>query len=213
MATTPTPTRESVELITEHYQKTYELTHELRKDRNRIFLILVGFLAIATLLFSLGQPQANSLLVKGIAKALDLTDKNEIAALQNNANFSLLQTMVLAVVFYLAVNLYHHTTTVLRLYSYLGKMESEIRDALILAPSTVSFTRESIFYNKYHSRWLGWVGRIYVLILLVLLGSFLYLRLADDWHTGFNWFTFTDVAISLAIAAYFYAYSTASAKS
>jgi hypothetical protein len=132
---------------------------------------------------------------------------------KKNANFNLLQTMVLAVVFYLTVNLYHHTTTVLRLYAYLGKLEGEIRDALGVAPNSISFTRESSFYVRNHSPWLSWVGKIYVLIVLFLLGVFLFLRLSQDWQIGLNLFTIADAIITIAIAGYFYAYSTASARS
>lgn len=214
MAANPSAAKkEPVELIAEHYQKTYELTHELRRERNRIFLILLGFLAVATLLFSLGQPSANSLLVKWVTKILEITDIDDIQALKTNVNFDLLQTMMLAVVFYLTVNLYHNTTTVLRLYAYLGKIETEIRNTMGWGPEKVAFTRESAFYDKYHSRWLSWVGKVYSLILLVLLGGFLIIRLRQDWQTGLNLFTVADLAIAIAIAGYFYAYSTASIKS
>ncbi|MBI3913036.1 MAG: hypothetical protein HY327_02390 [Chloroflexi bacterium] len=205
-------TRGPAKLIAEHYQRTYELTSELRKDRNRIFLILVGFLALATLLFSLGQTSANSLLVRLVAKLLDLTDVKEIDALKTNINFDLLQTMVLAVVFYLTVNLYHHTTTVLRHYAYLGKLETEIRDALGLDAKSISFTREGAFYSQDPSFWLRLVGKVYVLILFVLLGGFLVLHLTQDVQAGFSLFTVADVAIALAIAGYFFAFSTASFK-
>ena len=38
------------ELLTEHYQKTYELTYNLWKQRNKTFLVLLGVIGAATLL-------------------------------------------------------------------------------------------------------------------------------------------------------------------
>ena len=115
-ANQPLEKKDPIEHIIEHYQKTYEITHELWRERNSTFLVLVAFLAGATMLFSLGQPQANSLLVVWIAKTVGMTDQTQITALQNSANFDLLEVLVLAVVFYLIVNLYHRTQNVLRLY-------------------------------------------------------------------------------------------------
>ncbi len=205
--------KEPIEFIVEHYHKTHELAYELRNDRNNIFIILVAFLATATLLFSLGQPQVNSLLVVWIAKTVGVTDQNQIAALQSSANFDLLQVFVLAVVFYLTVNLYHHTQTVLRLYAYLGKMEGEIRERLGLDATTISFTRESSFYWNKRPRLMGLVATVYIIIVFVLLAGFLALRLIDDWQTEVNLFKVADVILMGAIAIYFVGYATASSKS
>jgi hypothetical protein len=175
----------------------------------------VATLAVATVVFSLGTAEVSQIAAPWIGNLINLKDANEIAQLKQTIanNFNLLQTMLLAVIFYLTVNLYHHTTTVLRLYAYLGKIETEIRSHLKLAANDVSFTRESSFYYGHRSLWLSWVGKIYVLILLVLLGSFFYLRLLRSWQTGWDWFMVADLIIAVAIAAYFYAYSTASIKS
>ena len=49
---------ENTELWTEHYQKTYELTYELWKQRNVTFLALLGVIGVATLL-TFGAAQTN----------------------------------------------------------------------------------------------------------------------------------------------------------
>jgi hypothetical protein len=161
-------------------------------------------------LFSLGQPQANSLLVVWIAKSVGMIEQSQITALQNSANFDLLQVLVLAVVFYLIVNLYHRTQSVLRLYEYLGKMESEIRQGLALADDSISFTRESTSYWTKRPRLLGFVSAVYVVILFVLLGGFLGIRLIDDLQTGFSLFKVANLILAVAIAIYFVGYTKAS---
>ena len=40
----------TAQLLAEHYQKTYELTYEFWKQRNRTFILLIGVIGVATLL-------------------------------------------------------------------------------------------------------------------------------------------------------------------
>ncbi len=204
--------KDVAEFLVEHYQKTYELTQEFWRERNNIFLILVAVLAATTLFLSLGQAQANSLLVVWVGRTLGLSDA-QITALQQSANFDLLQLLVLAIVFYLMVNLYHRTQNVLRLYQYLGKIEEEIRARLGLGDDSIAFTRESTFYWTKRPRLMGLVGAVYIIILFVLLGTFLALRLSDDWQTGLSLLKVADLVLAIAIALYFVGYTTVSMKS
>jgi Mn2+/Fe2+ NRAMP family transporter len=66
-------TLKPVENFINHYQKTAELNHDLRKERNRLFLILLGVIALATILTFRIQ-QTHSLLVFIIAKTLSISD-------------------------------------------------------------------------------------------------------------------------------------------
>ncbi len=204
--------KDVAEFLVEHYQKTYELTQELWRERNNIFLILVAVLAAASLFLSLGQAQANSLLLVWVGRTLGLSEA-QISALQKSANFDLLQLLVLATVFYLMVNLYHRTQSVLRLYQYLGKLEEEIRAQLGLGSDSIAFSRESTFYWAKRPRLMGLVGVVYIIILFVLLGGFLALRLSDDWRTGLSLLKVADFVLAIAIALYFVGYTLTSMKS
>src|SRR6266404_1560775 len=92
--------------LVQHYQKTYELTYEMWKQRNRTFLLLLGVIGVATIL-TFRAPQANSLLVDLIRKLLDVSEPARIDELRNSFPFGLLQSILLVAVFYLMVNLYH----------------------------------------------------------------------------------------------------------
>jgi hypothetical protein len=202
-------TKDPVEFVVDHYQKTYELTHEFWKQRNNLFVILVSFLAAWTILLSLGQPQANSLLIVWFAKTIGETDPSKIKDLQNSVNFDLLQVLAMAVVFYLTVNLYHRTQDVLRLYKYLDGLEGEIRQRLQLPPTSIAFTRESTFYWKERPWPLAFVKVAYIIILSVLLGGFLWLRLNGD-LSNLNPIKATDFILAAAIAIYLVSYILAS---
>ena len=54
---------EQAKAITEHYQKTFELTHEMWKERNRLFVYLV-LTTGGGLLFLLRVPEFDRLLVE-----------------------------------------------------------------------------------------------------------------------------------------------------
>ena len=128
---------EHLQVVAEHYQKTFELADGLRRDRNKFFIFLVAVLAGAALLFGFGKTMVLKLLAVWISKNIGLLEVNansipgmsqkDVTDWISNANFDLLLTLMLAVVFYLMMNLYHHTETVSRLYIYLGKLEIEIR--------------------------------------------------------------------------------------
>src|SRR5260370_42233742 len=62
---------ERSELLVDHYQKTYELTFELWKQRNTTFLVLLGVIGAATLL-TFGAADANTLLIAWIANVLGM---------------------------------------------------------------------------------------------------------------------------------------------
>lgn len=206
MGVTP---KDMVEIVAEHYQKTYELTYELWGQRNRIFLLLLGVIGAATLL-NLQVAQANSLFVSWIAKTLGVTDKNSIEELQKTFPFGLLQSILLIVVFYLMVNLYHRALYVLRNYRYLGALESEIRQQLGLPAEAVSFTRESTFYWSDRPPLLGAVKWVYILLLGTLLLTFFAGRLFDDLRTGNSVFALVDLFIGTTTIVYYCAYARSS---
>src|SRR5712692_6154591 len=164
----PIEMSDTTEILANHYQRTFELTYELWKQRNRTFLALVSVIGAGTLL-TFRAAQANPLLVYWIAKLLGLSDKDSIAALGKSFPFGLLQSLLLIVVFYLMVNLYHRALYVLRNYRYLGALEREIRKQLGLEAESCSFTRESSFYWSDRPPLLGGVKWFYIVLVGALL--------------------------------------------
>lgn len=201
----PTP------LVAEHYQKTYELTYELWKQRNLTFLALLGVIGVATLL-TFGPAQTNPLLIGWIAKVLGISDPGRVAELQKSFPFAILQSVFLIVVFYLTVNLYHRALYVLRNYRYLGELESEIPEQLNMTRGSVSFTRESTFYWNDRAPLLGAVKWVYMFFLGALLLAFLGGRTYQDFEAGRYLLVMMDLAIAVPTMVFFaaFAYSSVS---
>ena len=193
-------------VLVDHYQKTYELTYEMWKQRNRTFLILLGVVSIATLL-TFHAPEANSLLVDLIAKLLGVASPQRIEELRTGFPFGLLQSILLIIVFYLMVSLYHRALYVLRNYSYLSKLEKEIRQYLELPEESVFFTRESTFYWQRHSWATDLVTWVYILFLGLLLLAFLIGRIVDDFRIGNIPLAIVDIFIAIPILMFFGAYA------
>ena len=139
---------EKVSVLAEHYQKTFELALMTWEKRNRTFLFLLGVVGVATLL-TFNVPQAQPLLADLVMKVLDIADTNRAAELRSSFPYGLIQSILLMVVMYLMLILYHRTVTIQRFYKYLALLENEIRDALALTDTATSFTRESSFYQTH----------------------------------------------------------------
>lgn len=188
------------ELLVQHYQDTYQLTYQLWQQRNRLFLTLLGVVALASLLTY--APETNSILLSWIGKAVGITDQDKLTA---SIPFALMHAAFLAVVFYLMVNLFHRALYILRNYRYLGMLESEIREALKLKDADHAFTRESRFYWANRPWALGTVKYVYVVFLGVLLLAFLGGRLYADWG---NWLLVAvDLGLTVPTLGYFLAFS------
>lgn len=195
--------------LVEHYQKTFELTYKLWQQRNRTFLLLLAVIAAATLL-SFRTPLGDTLLASWIANSAGLTEETEIAALRKSFPYELLQTILLIVIFYLMVNLYHRAVYVLRNYRYLGSLESEIRDHLKLGENSVSFTRESTFYWDQRSALSGVVKFVYIGILGSLLIVFLFARVVTDFSSENVFLPYIDLAIAIATLLFYGEYARSS---
>lgn len=197
--------------LVEHYQKTYELTFELWQQRNRIFLLLLAVIGVATLL-TFEVPQANSLLVDFLAALASVQDEARIDELRDGFPFGLLQAIILMVVFYLMVNLYHRAAYVLRNYRYLAELEREIRAELALDPEAVAFSRESSFYwrDRDQSKLSGLVKWAYIGLLGLLLVVFLGGRIAGDLGDGNLWLVTADLAIAVPTLLFYLEYARSS---
>lgn len=200
---------DAAEIMVEHYQKTYELTFEMWRQRNRIFLVLLAVIGVATLL-TFRVPEANSLFVDLIAKLLGVSDQQRIQELRQSFPFGLLQSILLTTIFYLMVNLYHRARYVLRSYSYLSNLEREIRQQLNLADGTISFTRESTFYWGQRDLLSGFVKWVYIVFLGLLLIAFLVGRIIDDFRTGSVLLAIVDLIIAIPTIIFYFGYARAS---
>src|SRR5512139_384135 len=89
----------TAELLIGHYQKTYEVTYELWKERNRLFptmaLVVGGAIVLA---FHI--PQADTLFAAIIGSLLKL-DATTQAALVQGFTYQILQTVLMVVVFHM----------------------------------------------------------------------------------------------------------------
>src|SRR6266498_1031662 len=139
--------KEVAETLTEHYQKTFELTYEVWKERNGLFVYLVITTGMGLLLL-LRVPELSSLLVDAVAKFLGITDPVRIAQLYKDFPLDTLLSVIFVIVFYLMQRLYSTNVSVFRNYQYLGALEDEIRQHLALSEDSISFTREGRFYWK-----------------------------------------------------------------
>lgn len=200
---------DSAELVAEHYQKTYELTYELWKQRNHTFLILVGVIGVATLL-TFHTPETQSLLVDFVANFAGIKEVQRVQELRQSFPYGVLQSILLVVVFYLMVNLHHRALYILRNYRYLGAVEGEIRQHLNLPEETVAFTRESSFYWGSRGPLLGWVKWIYIVLLGALLLAFLLRQVLNDIEGGTAIFIVIDTILSVITLAFFLAYAKSS---
>lgn len=200
---------ETAKILAEHYQKSYELAHDLWKQRNRLFLMLLGFIGVATLL-TFQVPESQSLLVDFIAKTLGISDPARIDELRGSFPFGILQSILLFVVFYLMVNLHHRALYVLRSYLYLGILEEEIRKELNMPDDSLGFTREGKFYWMSRGRTVGWVKWVYIFLLGLLLFSFLVGKTVLDFRNVSRMVGIIDILVAVPTAVFFLAYAKAS---
>ena len=164
----------------------------------------------AATLLTFSPTQTNPLLVRWIAKVLDVTGKDEIQELGKSFPFGLLQSLLLVVVFYLVVNLYHRALYVLRNYRYLAALEREIREQLEASPESVAFTRESGFYWSDRAFLQSAVKWCYIVLVGCLLFAFLGARIYQDFRTRTLTLALVDLVISIATSLFFLAFARSS---
>lgn len=167
--------------LTAHYRETSEVNQRLWEQRNRTFLTLILTIGLgATLLYQLPPPPEGGrpIIFEAVVK-LTLQD-SEQARLATVFPYPILHAVILITVFYMMVVFFHRSATVLRNFSYLALLETEIRQRLNLPADSVAFTRESSFYWTHRPRMFGLVKYMYVAILGALLALFFSYRLVED---------------------------------
>lgn len=209
-----TASKVNVEVIANHYQKTYEVAYENWKERNKIFIFLVLTAIVGLLLLQRGD-LVNELFVKYVQKYFELKlpdDETLIDAISRTVPFSLMQSGILVAMFYFMQRLHATNLTVMRTYKYLSILENEIQPYLGLPGKSGSFTRESKFY---------WNNRVfmqtmskwsYVVVLFVLLIPFMVFKLASDFGVAPITITAVDTIVSALTFAYWVDYARSAFK-
>ncbi len=203
------PAPVNVEVLANHYQKTFEVAYEYWKERNKLFVILVLTAGMGLLLL-LRVPEANSLLVDAITKFLGVTDAERIKNLYANFPFNVLLSGILVVMFYLMQRLYSTNLSVMRNFMYIGAVEREIRGHLRLSADSVAFTREGNFYWGKRSPMQSMSKYYYVVVLFIILIPFIAIKLIADFKELNLIVIFVDVAVSLMAALYWWEYARSS---
>ncbi len=203
--------KDGTELIAEHYQKTFELTLKLWDARNMTFLLLLFVVGLGTLI-TFKVDQAEPLLVDLIAGLLNIEDAGRIGELRTSFPYGLIQSILLMIVLYLTVQLYHRTINITRNYSYLAHLEEEIREGIGIQQHQLSFTREGSFYWQNSSEFSKLVGVTYILMLGLLLIAFFGMRILVDLLAADIFVIIVDVLLAVPTLIFFgkYAYSSSS---
>jgi hypothetical protein len=191
-------------ILAEHYQKSFEITLDVWEKRNRTLVILLLVVGAATLL-TLNVPQAQPLMVDLIAHLLTIEQTRQ-TELRTSFPYGLMQTILLMVVLYLTLVLYHQTTFILRSYKYLAALETDIRSELELADGATAFTREGPFYEKHRPLLSGAVAIAYTGLLGVLLVAFLGARIHADLSAQSLWVAALDVLLAVPTVLFYGAY-------
>ena len=185
-------------LLVEHYHKMIDVTSEHFQRRNRSSIWLTLAVGIASLLT--WKPQETTpLFVKYLSKDTNISNTNDLP-------LELLQSVFLALIFYLTVNLFHHEGSLWRHYKYLELLEKEIKSQLNIDQDSFIFGLQSALYPKTRVWLQPTIRWAYSLILGLLLIWFLIGQLLGDFAEGELVPIIIDVVISLPTVFYFIAY-------
>jgi hypothetical protein len=204
--------RDGTDLLVEHYHKTFDVALLVWEQRNRTFLMLLAVVGAATLL-TFDVPQAQPLMVDLVARLLSVENEQRRQELRASFPYGLLQTILLMVILYLTLILYHRTTFISRTYRYLESLEHEVREGLELSTESVAFSREGKFYWNCRPALASGVWFCFAVMLGTLLGSFLTFRILNDFMSGNSWVGFVDVLLAIPTLVFYFAYVFSSANS
>jgi hypothetical protein len=167
----------------EHYQKTMDLVVHHYERRSRQFVTLVAVVAGAALV-AFARPIIAPALEALFRKYVPLEGK-ALERLQDLTPFAgdLLLAFLVITVFYLTANLVNRSTVIVNYYSYLERIEPEIRVALGIPAGQLLFTREGAFYAATGADTSKLIAFCYRGILGVLLVFFFAARLFFDYPT------------------------------
>jgi hypothetical protein len=202
--------------IIDHYNRTFEVTWKLWEQRNRTFLVLLLTIGIANLFTN------DDFLLATMKTVFEHLNMKLGDLGKNGFPYQTFHSIMLTVVFYLMVNLYHRSASVLRSYTYIGLLEHEIRDGLGLKKPNevellkkegevpkeeVAFTRESSFYWNRRPLFFGVVKYFYILIVGAFLAFYYCVRVAHDRSVDDTVMLVIDAAVGVPTAIVFFAYA------
>ncbi|GAA1653958.1 hypothetical protein GCM10009733_059140 [Nonomuraea maheshkhaliensis] len=196
----------SATLIAEHYQHSFELAYKYWRERNRLFVAMLGMLGFMAVIST--RSQAGSLLVIGIANALGVQGEGgQTAAIQDSLPIALVNGVLLGVIAMLVFLVYQRTRYLKALYAYLGELESELRNLLELPETSIAFTRESDFYRKHSGVFAAHVlGAAYLAFGGVALAAVVLLRLYQDVQLSSSASFVVELAIGSVAILFFLGY-------
>jgi hypothetical protein len=200
---------QNIAILAEHYQKSFEVAYEMWKQRNRLFLWLLGLVSVAVLL-TFQAPQANPLLVNWIAKLVGVTEAVEIEEIEKGFPFALLHSALGFAIFYAMVNVYQHSRIIRQSNSYLPRLEIELRKELGLRKESVFFTRESGYNTGERFKDGAFIAWTYIISLGLLLLAFIGGRVMEDLQLRNPLLMFIDAILILLIGIYFILYARGS---
>lgn len=157
-------TEKRADVLAEHFQKTFELNHSLWVERNKNFLVLLGVAGVELLLIYRTD---------GVLRVITdfyskfLRDKNP-EDIASGFPFNLLISILLVMILYLMIQIYHRTSHITRTFGYLEKVESDLRNTLEITTGD-SLTREGDYYKNNQRYLLKGTGVVYSLLLGALL--------------------------------------------
>ena len=198
----------NVEVLANHYQKTFEVAYDTWKERNKLFVYLVVTASLGLMLL-LRIPTANDLIVDAIVKFFDITDPLHKAALQNSFPFDILLSAIMVTMFYLMQRLYSTNLSVMRHYLYLGLLEKDIQPHLGLPGGSVSFTREGSFYWDNRTNMQSISKFYYVAVLFIILIPFMAIKLHNDFNPP-SWIVLVDGIVAALTTSYWWEYARSS---
>jgi hypothetical protein len=187
-----------------HYDKTFDVTWQLWGQRNRTFLMLLLVICLANLITN---DEFLRLLINAALGYLTGNKTTEVD-FKETIPYQTIQIVMLILVFYYMVTIYHRSATVLRNYAYLDKIEQEIRVALQLTEDDVAFTREGGFYWTKRPFLFSSVKYFYTIIVLGLIGLYYYARVTRDYAKWDQVMVAADVVVGIPTAIVFLAYAS-----
>lgn len=187
----------------DHYQKTMELVVHHYERRSRQFVTLVAVLGGAVLV-AFSRPILAPALEALVLKYVPLTGTN-LDRLRELTPFAgdLLLAFLVITVFYLTASLVNRSSVIMNYYTYLERIEDELRRTLQIPADMILFTREGRFYAVTGAGTSKLIAIFYRGILGFLLVFFFAARLFFDYPTGATWPAFDRGEILSFIAKVF----------
>jgi flagellar biosynthesis protein FlhB len=169
--------------MAEHYQNTMDLVIHHYERRSRQFVTLVAVVAGAALV-AFARPIIAPSIEAVVRKYVPLEGK-ALARLQDLTPFAgdLLLAFLVITIFYLTANLVNRSTVIVNYYTYLERVEPEIRRALGISERQLMFSREGTFYAETGADTSKLIAACYRGILGTLLAFFFAARLFFDYPT------------------------------